>query len=49
LINFYADVENFDGYTEYQILIDKLNSVGQIEIAKKLERAKAKRKKLIDH
>jgi hypothetical protein len=49
LINFYADIENFDDNSEYQKLIDKLNSVGQVEIVKKLEGAKAKRKKLIDH
>lgn len=49
LFKFYADVENFDGYPEYQDLIDKLNALHQNEIAKKFEIARTKRKKLKDH
>ena len=44
LINFYADVENHRVYKSYQDLIDKLNSVGQMDISKKLEIARINRK-----
>lgn len=44
LINFYADVENHSAYPEYQDLIDKLNSIGEKDIAKKLETARTFRK-----
>jgi hypothetical protein len=49
LISFYADVENFDAYPEFQELIDKLNSIGQSAISRKLENARTKRIKSNDH
>jgi|SRR5580704_12868655 hypothetical protein len=49
LISFYADVENFDAYPEFQELIDKLNSIGQSAISRKLENARTKRIKSYDH
>ncbi|MDP9041129.1 MAG: hypothetical protein M3N30_04045 [Bacteroidota bacterium] len=49
LINFYADVENYDAYPEFQELIDKLNSLGQTGISNKLKKARAKRKRSDDH
>ena len=49
LVNFYADVENFDASPEFQELIDKLNSMGQSAISRKLEYARAKRKKSNNH
>jgi hypothetical protein len=49
LINYYADIENYNAYSEYQDLIDKLNSVGQRDISNKLQNARTKRKKLKDH
>ncbi|MEO8149309.1 MAG: hypothetical protein ABI723_16810 [Bacteroidia bacterium] len=49
LINFYADVENHNAYQEYQVLINKLNKIGETDIAKKLETARTIRKKRQDH
>jgi hypothetical protein len=40
LLRFYADVENFKGYPEYQELINKLKIIGEVDIAKKLENAR---------
>ncbi len=45
LISFYADIENFNTYPEFQELVDKLKSMGQLKIAQQLENAKEKRKK----
>ncbi|HYV91268.1 MAG TPA: hypothetical protein VE978_05775 [Chitinophagales bacterium] len=49
LINFYADVENHNAYPEYQELINKLNSIGEKDIAKKLEIARTIRMNRHDH
>jgi hypothetical protein len=49
LINFYADVENHSAYPEYQELINKLNLIGENNIAKDLETARTIRKRKRDH
>ncbi len=49
LINFFADVENHKAFQQYQILIDKLISIGEIDIAKELDSARAIRIKSNDH
>jgi hypothetical protein len=49
LIAFYADVENFSAYQMFQDLIDQLNSIGEKEIAMKLDSARAIRKKNNHH
>lgn len=49
LIKFYADVENHRAYTEYQDMIEALKSVGEMNIARKFEKARAIRIKEKDH
>ncbi|MFZ7166271.1 MAG: hypothetical protein ACO1G5_01870 [Bacteroidota bacterium] len=49
LIRFYADVENHNAFEEYQKLIDKLKSVGEMDIAKNFETARENRIKRQDH
>jgi len=49
LITFYADVENFDHYSEFQELIDKLNNIGETDIANKLISGRTLRKSNRDH
>jgi hypothetical protein len=49
LVNFYADVENFNEYPEFQELINKLNLMSQSVISSKLESARKKRKMSKDH
>jgi hypothetical protein len=49
LLALYADVENHDAYSEYQILINVLYSRGENDIAQKLNEARAIRKMRNDH
>jgi hypothetical protein len=49
LLRFYADVENFKAYPEYQELINKLKNVGEGDIAKKLENERTLRMAKTDH
>jgi hypothetical protein len=49
LITFFADVENHKAFQQYQKLIDKLESVGEIDIALKLDSARAIRIKSFEH
>jgi hypothetical protein len=45
LITFVADVEAFDAYPEYQLIIDHAKALGETQLAKKFELARAKRSK----
>ena len=49
LIAFYADVENYSAYPEYQELSDRLVGAGEKDIAKRFEVARTKRMKQEDH
>ena len=49
LLRFYADVENFKAYPEYQELINKLKNIREADIAKKLESARILRMAEDDH
>jgi hypothetical protein len=49
LITFFADVENHKTFQQYQKLINKLESVGEIDIALKLDSARAIRIKSFEH
>ena len=49
LLTFYADVENYNAYPEFQELILRLKSIGETDIAKKLDRARTLRKAGSNH
>ena len=49
LLTFYADVENYNAYPEFQELIDKLKNIGEKDIAKKLGSARTIRKSRQNH
>lgn len=49
LIAFFADVENFDSYPEYQELINNLKMIDEKNMAQKFEKARQMRKLKNDH
>jgi hypothetical protein len=49
LIAFYADIENFSAYPEYQHLVNDLKALHQDALCKKLVMAKRKRMRSRDH